>query len=97
MTVSGFGRNTDQRRERRSVVDVSPTRRRALRVRRQRRIGPIGTTARFVLGLALLALALADQPAGIIAGLELYELVLGLVAFPARIVVISPDRATLAP
>jgi hypothetical protein len=44
-----------------------------------RRIGPIGTTVRVVLGLALLTFAL-------IRGVEAYELALGLVAFPGVMV-----------
>jgi hypothetical protein len=51
-----------------------------------RRTGPIGTGGRGVMGLALLASAFADKPAGLIGGLESYELVLGLVVFPAATV-----------
>ncbi len=47
-----------------------------------RAIGPIGTGVRILGGLALLTLAYLDQPAGWIGGLEPYELLLGLVAFP---------------
>jgi hypothetical protein len=54
-----------------------------------RRIGPIGTGTRVVVGLALLGLSLADRPAGVILGLETHELILGLVAFPAVTVVIG--------
>ncbi|MGH7542131.1 MAG: hypothetical protein ACRELC_14145 [Gemmatimonadota bacterium] len=51
-----------------------------------RRIGPIGTAARLVLGAALLAYALADPPYGLALGLELHELVLGLIVFPGAAV-----------
>lgn len=55
--------------------------------RTARRIGPIGTGARVAGGLVLLALAFLDKPDGLIAGLQLYELVLALVVFPAVTVV----------
>lgn len=48
-----------------------------------RGIGPIGTGARIVGGLALLALAVAGRPAGLLWGLRLHELLLGLVVLPA--------------
>ena len=51
-----------------------------------RRIGPVGTGARMVVGVALLVLALADGPAGFIGRLEVYEMVLGLVVFPGVMV-----------
>lgn len=54
-----------------------------------RGIGPIGTAARVVGGLALLVLAFLDKPAGLIGGLELYELALGLAALPAASVAIG--------
>jgi hypothetical protein len=54
-----------------------------------RRIGPIGTVCRLAVGLALVVLAFADQPAGLIWGLELYELILGLIALPAASVAIG--------
>jgi hypothetical protein len=54
-----------------------------------RRIGTLGTVARVLVGLALLALAFADQPSGLIWRLELYELVLGLGVLPAVMVVIG--------
>lgn len=56
---------------------------------RSRRIGPIGTGARVAGGLVLLTLAVLDQPEGVIAGLELYELVLGLVVLPAATVLLG--------
>jgi hypothetical protein len=51
-----------------------------------RRIGPIGTGGRVVMGLALLALAIADNAGGLFGVLESHELVLGLVVFPAATV-----------
>jgi hypothetical protein len=51
-----------------------------------RRIGPFGTGARVVVGVALLVLALVDGPAGFIGRLEVYEVVLGLVVFPGVMV-----------
>jgi hypothetical protein len=48
-----------------------------------REIGPVGTGARVAVGLVLLVLAFADQPPGLIWGLEPYELILGLVVLPA--------------
>ncbi len=54
-----------------------------------RAIGPIGTGARIIGGLALLTLAYLDKPAGLIGGLQLYELLLGFVAFPAVSVLIG--------
>jgi hypothetical protein len=50
----------------------------------QRRIGPIGTSVRVVAGMALLVVALADQPAGLVWGLQSYEL--ALVAFPGLMI-----------
>lgn len=47
-----------------------------------RRIGPVGTTVRVVLGLALLAFA-------VIRGIGPLDLALGLVAFPAAMVAIG--------
>ena len=47
-----------------------------------RRIGRIGTVARVVVGLALLHVALADRPVGVIWGLERHEVVLGWIVFP---------------
>lgn len=55
---------------------------RLVNVTRSRRIGPIGTTVRAVLGLALLAFALSRH-------VEPYEIVLGLVVFPAVMVSIG--------
>jgi hypothetical protein len=54
-----------------------------------RRIGSIGTGCRVALGLVLLTLAFLDKPAGVIGGLELHDLVLGLVVFPAASVVVG--------
>jgi hypothetical protein len=54
-----------------------------------RRIGPIGTACRLAVGLALLVLAFADQPAGLIWGVELHELILGLIVLPAASVAIG--------
>jgi hypothetical protein len=54
-----------------------------------RTIGPLGTGARVVGGLALLALALADRPPGVILGLEPHELVLGLVVLPGASVALG--------
>jgi hypothetical protein len=54
-----------------------------------RGIGPIGTAARVAGGLALLVLAFLDKPAGLIGGLEPYELVLGLVGLPAASVAVG--------
>lgn len=48
-----------------------------------RRIGPIGTTGRICGGLSLLVLAVADRPYGALLGLQIHDLVLGLVVFPA--------------
>lgn len=48
-----------------------------------RRIGPIGTTGRICGGAALLALAVADRPYGALLGLQIHDLALGLVVFPA--------------
>ena len=55
---------------------------------RARAIGPIGTGVRILGGLALLTLAYLDQPAGLIGGMEPYELLLGLVA--ARVGIVVP-------
>jgi hypothetical protein len=52
-----------------------------------RRIGALGTASRLVVGLGLLGLALADNPAGVLLGLQTRELVLGLGVFPAVMVV----------
>lgn len=54
-----------------------------------RGIGQIGTGARIVGGLALLVLASLDKPAGLVGGLEPYELVLGLVALPAASIAVG--------
>lgn len=56
---------------------------------RSRRIGVIGTATRALVGAALLALAFADLPGGLIWGLEISELVLGLAALPAVMVAIG--------
>jgi hypothetical protein len=50
---------------------------------RARRIGPVGTGGRTLVGLALLGLAFAARPAGVIGGLQLHEIILGLVVFPS--------------
>jgi hypothetical protein len=62
-----------------------------------RRIGPIGTVCRLVVGGALLVLAFADQPAGLIWGLELHELILGLIALPAASIAIGLVAKRYAP
>jgi hypothetical protein len=54
-----------------------------------RRIGPIGTTIRVLVGLALLALAYLNQPAGVVGGLQVHDLVIGLVALPALSVAVG--------
>jgi hypothetical protein len=54
-----------------------------------RGIGPVGTTVRIIVGVALLALAVADRPAGLIGGLQVHELVLGLAVFPAVMMTIG--------
>lgn len=54
-----------------------------------RGIGPIGTAARIIGGLALLVLAFVDKPAGLIGGLEPYELALGLVGLPVASVAVG--------
>jgi hypothetical protein len=55
----------------------------------QRRIGPMGTTCRVVVGLGLIALAvIGDREGTLIFGLQLHEAVLGLVVFPVVMVAI---------
>jgi hypothetical protein len=54
-----------------------------------RRIGPIGTVARVLLGLALLTLAYLNKPAGLLGGLQLHDLLLGLVGLPAASVAVG--------
>jgi hypothetical protein len=54
--------------------------------RPRRRIGPIGTASRLLVGLALLYLGLAD---GASWGLAPHEAILGLVAFPAGMVTLG--------
>lgn len=51
--------------------------------RQGRRIGPIGTVIRVLAGLALLTLAYLNKPAGLVGGLQLHDLLLGLIALPA--------------
>jgi hypothetical protein len=47
-----------------------------------REIGPVGTAVRVLVGLGLLVLTFLDKPAGLIGGLDLYELLLGFAALP---------------
>lgn len=70
---------------RRPAVDAS----RIAEPSAERGIGPIGTAARVVGGLALLVLAFLDRPAGLIGGLEPYELALGVVGLPAASVAVG--------
>lgn len=58
----------------------------AAAMRAPRRIGGIGTAARVLVGLALLALVFFEQPPGLIGGLELHDIILGLVVLPALMV-----------
>jgi hypothetical protein len=54
-----------------------------------RRIGPIGTICRVVVGLGLLVLALLQDNSGKLTwGIQLHEAILGLVVFPSVMVVI---------
>jgi hypothetical protein len=48
-----------------------------------RRIGAIGTAIRILAGFALLILAYLNKPAGLVGGLQLHDLLLGLIALPA--------------
>ena len=57
--------------------------------RKERQIGPIGTGARIAGGVGLVVLAFLDRPAGLIGGVEPYELVLGLIALPAASIVVG--------
>lgn len=54
-----------------------------------RRIGPIGTVIRVLAGLALLTLAYLNKPAGLVGGLQLHDLLLGLVALPAASIAVG--------
>lgn len=54
-----------------------------------RAIGPIGTGVRILLGLALMALGYLNEPAGLIGGLQLHDLLLGLVALPAASIAVG--------
>jgi hypothetical protein len=54
-----------------------------------RKIGAIGTATRVLSGLALLALAYLNRPAGVLGGLQLHDLVIGLVALPALSVAVG--------
>lgn len=54
-----------------------------------RRIGPIGTVIRVLAGLALLTLAYLNKPAGLVGGLQLHDLLLGLIALPAASIAVG--------
>jgi hypothetical protein len=54
-----------------------------------RRIGPIGTVIRVLIGLALLTLAYLNKPAGLVGGLQLHDLLLGLIALPAASIAVG--------
>jgi hypothetical protein len=47
-----------------------------------RKIGSVGTVTRVLMGLALLTLAYLNKPAGLVGGLQLHDLLLGLIALP---------------
>jgi hypothetical protein len=66
----------------------------------QRRIGPVGTVSRVVVGLGLLVLALIQQSRGSLTwGIQLHEALLGLVLFPALMVavVLAARRSSPGP
>jgi len=54
-----------------------------------RHIGPIGTVTRVLVGLALLTLAYLNKPAGLVGGVQLHDLLLGLLALPTASIAIN--------
>lgn len=54
-----------------------------------RHIGPIGTVTRVLVGLALLTLAYLNKPAGLVGGVQLHDLLLGLLALPTASIAVG--------